>query len=414
VNEISSYNPRIHWFAVLTALSTLALIGVGGVVTSEGVGMAVPDWPNTYGYNMFFFPVSHWVGGILWEHSHRLVASGVGFLTLVLCIWLFGRSGRGFLRFGLSPLFGLVGCWAYFRAEPRLQDAVLLFSLSIFAFVVSLVWPRCEPSRRTLRRMGVIALVGVILQGVLGGLRVTLLADQIGIIHASVAQLFFVFMCSIALLSSKAWNRVQSQVQGRGVPRWLAVAMVCLTVLIFGQLILGASMRHQHAGLAVSEFPLIAHGKVWPATDEASIDQLNRDRIDYREFNPITKNQILLHMTHRLTAFGIFTLAGLLVFGALRSLPQGHGLGNALIIWFAVICLQAVLGAATVWSNKAADIATLHVVLGAVALALGGLLSIIASRLAWAIPARSSESVEPSSHEALPNPASTSMAHSLF
>ena len=84
----TNFNPWLHRFAVLTALATLALLGVGGLVTSHGVGMAVPDWPTTYGYNMFFFPISKWTGGIFYEHSHRLVASGVGLLTTLLAVWL--------------------------------------------------------------------------------------------------------------------------------------------------------------------------------------------------------------------------------------------------------------------------------------------------------------------------------------
>ena len=71
--------PRgLHRFAVFTAVATLGLLGIGGLVTSHGAGMAVPDWPNTYGSNMFLFPVSRWVGGVLYEHAHRLFASGVG------------------------------------------------------------------------------------------------------------------------------------------------------------------------------------------------------------------------------------------------------------------------------------------------------------------------------------------------
>ena len=68
------YHPWLHRFAVLTAVATLFLICVGGVVTSKGVGLAVPDWPTTYGYNPFTFPISKWVGGVFYEHSHRLVA----------------------------------------------------------------------------------------------------------------------------------------------------------------------------------------------------------------------------------------------------------------------------------------------------------------------------------------------------
>src|SRR6516164_10283228 len=84
----------LHRFALLTAVAAFLLLGVVGLVTSHGVGMAVPDWPNTYGYNMFLFPVSKWVGGVFYEHSHRLSASAVGLLTTVLALWLYGRNAR--------------------------------------------------------------------------------------------------------------------------------------------------------------------------------------------------------------------------------------------------------------------------------------------------------------------------------
>src|SRR4051794_41265014 len=90
----SAHNRWLHRYAVLTALSTVVLIGIGGLVTSHGVGMAVPDWPTTYGYNMFFFPISQWVGGIFYEHTHRLVASVVGLLVVALTRWLGGRASR--------------------------------------------------------------------------------------------------------------------------------------------------------------------------------------------------------------------------------------------------------------------------------------------------------------------------------
>src|SRR5262245_858899 len=95
----AAVNPWLHRFAVLTAFATLILIVIGGLVTSHGVGMAVPDWPNTYGYNMFLFPFSKWVGGILYEHSHRLTASFVGVLTTVLALWLWARETKGKNRF---------------------------------------------------------------------------------------------------------------------------------------------------------------------------------------------------------------------------------------------------------------------------------------------------------------------------
>ena len=85
-------NPWLKRFAAFTALSTLGLIVIGGLVTSHGAGMAVPDWPTTYGYNMFLFPISQWVGGIFYEHTHRLVASGVGLLTTILAVWLWVKE----------------------------------------------------------------------------------------------------------------------------------------------------------------------------------------------------------------------------------------------------------------------------------------------------------------------------------
>src|ERR1700758_1995058 len=89
-----STSPWLHRFSVFTAVAILALVGAGGLVTSHGAGMAVPDWPTTYGYNMFFFPVSQWVGGIFYEHTHRLMASLVGLLVVGLTRWLGGAPSR--------------------------------------------------------------------------------------------------------------------------------------------------------------------------------------------------------------------------------------------------------------------------------------------------------------------------------
>jgi cytochrome c oxidase assembly protein subunit 15 len=94
----STNNPWLHRFAALTALATLWLVAAGGLVTSQGVGMSVPDWPNTYGYNMFLFPPSKWVGGIFYEHTHRLIASGVGLMTITLMGWLWIAESRRWLR----------------------------------------------------------------------------------------------------------------------------------------------------------------------------------------------------------------------------------------------------------------------------------------------------------------------------
>ncbi|MBL9139648.1 MAG: COX15/CtaA family protein [Verrucomicrobiales bacterium] len=317
-------NPGNRWlarYAILVAAATLGLIGLGGLVTSHGAGMAVPDWPTTYGYNMFLFPISQWVGGIFYEHTHRLYASVVGLLTVILAVWL------------------------QFRAADR-----------------------------RLARWGWVAVGLVIIQGVLGGLRVSLMKDQIGILHASLAQAFLVLLSLLALGVAPAWRSWTSHTAGFRSPSLAVTHRLWLltTVLVFAQLLLGAAMRHQHAGLAVPDFPL-AYGRVWPPTDPEFLQQVNAARIDTRDFHAITANQIYLHMGHRALAF---VVASLMVISGLRlrrDFGKRSGPGRWGTAWIVLVTVQMLLGASTVWSNKAADIATLHVLVGACCLTMGAI-----------------------------------------
>ena len=373
----SRHNSSLHRFAVFTAVATLGLIGIGGLVTSHGAGMAVPDWPNTYGYNMFFFPVSQWAGGIFYEHTHRLVASGVGLLTVVLALWLYGRNARPFMRWaGLSLL---VAGGATVAAMPRRWADGLVLVLTGVAFLgASAVWPRCEPSAKWLRRLGLAAFFVVVLQGVLGGLRVVLFKDAIGIFHAALAQLFFVLICAIALFTSRWW-----QTQPTGIPSALnaqrSTLFLLSTVLILCQLTLGAAMRHQHAGLAIPDFPL-AYGKLWPAMDASSVAHYNQQRIEIVAAKPITAVQIGLQMIHRLLAAAILGAVAFATWSTWRAVGGKVSLSRLAAVWLGLILTQVILGAATIWSNKAADVATAHVLVGALSLALGAILSIISSR----------------------------------
>lgn len=317
----SQDNPWLHRFALLTAAATLFLIWLGGLVTSHGAGMAVPDWPTTYGYNMFFFPISRWVGGIFYEHSHRLVASGIGFLTVILTVWL---------------------------------------------------WLKEE--RRWLRRLGYVALFAVVLQGVLGGLRVTQMKDVIGVFHATLAQMFFALLCSIAMFTSRWWRTYSEPSRerlGGGINR---NAFAIVTGLILAQLIIGATMRHQHAGLAIPDFPA-AYGKVWPAMDADSVARYNQARGELTATNPITTFQIGVQMVHRFMALAILLLVAWLAGVARRARP-GTALSKGAALWLCLILVQAALGAFTIWTNKAADVATAHVAIGALSLMTGVLLSI--------------------------------------
>lgn len=372
-------NPWLHRFALLTAFATFCLVGVGGLVTSHGVGMAVPDWPNTYGYNMFLFPISKWVGGVFYEHSHRLAASAVGLLTTVLALWLYGRNARPLMRWGGAFLFALSGL-TLLGAPGHSADGLLLAMVGLVAFGASWVWPRCDANAKWLRRLGLIGFAAVVLQGVLGGLRVVLLKDQIGIFHATLAQLFFALCCAMALFTSRWWqNRVMAReraeegAQSNGTLAWLLTG---ITALILCQLILGATMRHQHAGLAIPDFPL-AYGKVWPATEPPLIAQYNQHRLEITALNPITAFQIILQMVHRLMAVLIVALLSACVWLAHRRSAGNSNLRTLCWGWLGLILVQALLGAATIWSNKAADVATAHVLVGALSLAFGAMLSIM-------------------------------------
>ncbi len=310
---------------MLNAVTTFLLIGLGGLVTSHEAGMSVPDWPTTYGYNMFLFPVDKWVGGIFYEHSHRLLASVVGFLTTLLAIFI----------------------W--------LKD-----------------------SRKWLHWLGIAAFLLVILQGILGGLRVRWQLNWLGVPHGAVAQTFLVLTCAIALCLSRWWQNLETA-KLVSVPRGLRKHIFYVTLLIFIQLLIAATMRHQHAGLAISDFPL-AHGKIWPDTTPTTIASYNAQRTEMNGENPITAFQVNLQMVHRLVAYTIFLGVAAAAFLARKKLGGGDALTKFAFFWLILLSLQIVLGAATIWSNKAADVTTLHVMVGAAALLTGALWCLMAAR----------------------------------
>jgi len=323
------------------------------MVTSKNVGLAVPDWPTTFGYNMFLFPVSKWVGGILFEHTHRLMGSIVGFLTIILAVWL----------------------WL-------------------------------GEDRRWVRNLGVIALGGVILQGILGGLRVTMMKDEIGIFHACIAQAFLGLLVFIALVTTKFWRLLVNgthAVEG-GAPATpgldypmrmpgsqelaspsltglapIKALAIAITIAIYVQLALGATMRHQHRDLAILDFPT-ANGAWIPDTGAAALAKINTWR-DTRGLSSVTAFQIWLQMVHRFLAFMI--AIGVIAFciRVRRDAPRLAALKRLSIFWVTLVGCQVALGAWTIWSNKAADVATAHVALGAVMLSFGVSISAICWRI---------------------------------
>jgi cytochrome c oxidase assembly protein subunit 15 len=207
---MTPFDPWRHRFAVLTAVSTLALIFIGGLVTSTGSGLAVPDWPLSYG--MLMPPM---VGGVFYEHGHRMAASFVGFLTLVLAVWTW-RSER----------------------------------------------------RRGVRRLGWLALFAVMTQGLLGGLTVLfLLPTPISVTHACLAQTFLCLTVALAYSTSREWlSAAPRTIDAAGV----RTAAFTAAAVVYTQLVLGALMRHRGAGLAIPDFPL-AFGRLIPSLEDARV-----------------------------------------------------------------------------------------------------------------------------------------------
>jgi cytochrome c oxidase assembly protein subunit 15 len=201
-SRANRYQPVTHYVALLAALFTLPLLFVGGSVTTYGVGMAVPDWPSTFGINMFIYNFWNAPFGVQVEHTHRLYGAAVGLATMVVMGWL------------------------------------LAFD-----------------SRRYMKVLGVVALVVVITQGILGGTRVTQVSTFLAAVHGCLGQAFFGLMVAIAVLTGRRWVEAgTSQADATG----LRLASATMLVLVYAQVVVGAWFRHFRTLEALTTHGLIA------------------------------------------------------------------------------------------------------------------------------------------------------------
>jgi cytochrome c oxidase assembly protein subunit 15 len=280
----------LHGFAKFLAGCTVLLILAGSLVTSHGAGLSVPDWPTSYGWNMFTFPPSMWVANIFYEHVHRLVASSVGVLTMVL----------------------VIGLWVTER--PR--------------------W---------LRWVGVATLGAVVSQGALGGLTVLfLLPPAVSTAHAALAEIFFCLTVSIALFTSPGWNKPSAPIED---PRLRRIATLT-TVLVFCQILVGATMRHTGAGLAIPDFPLM-FGHLIPDHWSAGI---------------------AVHFAHRVGAALVAMAAVSTAVYIRRQYKNRAELASPALLLLRLIVVQVTLGASVVVSKLNPWVNSLHVVVGALVL----------------------------------------------
>jgi cytochrome c oxidase assembly protein subunit 15 len=293
----------LHRFAKFVVASTVLLILAGSLVTSHDAGLSVPDWPTSYGWNMFTFPPRMWVANIFYEHGHRLIASSVGFLMIVLAVWLWVK-------------------------EPR----------------------------RWLRWFGVAALAAVIAQGLLGGLTVLfLLPPAVSTAHAALAEIFFCMTVAIALFTSSGWMRGFDLEADRlpvdpVAPTALPLRRLATltTVLIFAQILVGATMRHTGAGLAIPDFPWM-FGHLIPDHWDA---------------------KIAVHFAHRVGAVIVaIAVLSTAIYIWRRDINRVE-LANPALKLILLTIVQMTLGALTIITARNPWINSVHVVCGALVLTM--------------------------------------------
>jgi cytochrome c oxidase assembly protein subunit 15 len=198
-----------HRWALALACATFPLVWVGGLVTTTDAGMAVPDWPSTYGYNLFLYPWTTWLAApwdLFVEHGHRLLGATVGIMTIVL---------------------------------------------------LALLWRSDE--RRWMRWLGVAALALVVLQGVLGGMRVRLDERTLAMLHGCIGPLFFAATVAIVVFTSKGWRagaNSSANAPCRITAAHIRRLAIVTCILVYLQIVIGAVLRHVPAGADPATFAM--------------------------------------------------------------------------------------------------------------------------------------------------------------
>lgn len=316
-----AFRSGLSRYAIFVACAVSLLILKGALVTSHDAGLSVPDWPTSYGENMFLFPPSLWIGPIFYEHVHRLLASGVGLLTVVLAVWVGVVESRRWVR------------WLTFGA------------------------------------LGV-----VIVQGVLGGLTVLLqLPTAVSAAHGVLGQTFFILTIIIAYSQTREWFERRKESQPADWKPFFRVVVIVLG-LIYLQLIVGAVMRHAGAGLAVPDFPTMG-GSWWPSFAAEWIDGINRTR-QARGLAAVDAVQIGLHLFHRL--WGV--CVALAVVWAVVKVRRWSGASARVrrnAAWLSgLVLVQFTLGIVSVLTHRDPFLTSFHVLGGALTLALTVLLAL--------------------------------------
>jgi len=280
----------LHRFAVVAAAATFVLVFAGGLVTSTGSAMAVPSWPLDAGH---LIP-QQWGAGVLFEWGHRAIAGTVSILTLTLALWVWIAERRAWVRYTALAALGLV-----------------------------------------------------VTQAVLGGMTVLFdLPLTLAVAHAMTGQAFFCLMVAIALFTNPRWQ-VTAPVAATSERASLTPLAATTTGIIYLQIIVGALMRHMHAGLAIPDFPL-AFGRLVP---------------------PMFSLPIAINFAHRCGAVIVTAMVLWTVARVLRQYGDEPALRRPALGLLVLLAIQIGLGAATILSRRAVIPTTSHVAVGAAVLA---------------------------------------------
>ena len=313
----------------LLVISTLLLIFAGALVKSHEVGLSVPDWPTSYGYQMFSFPLNDMIGGIFYEHGHRMIATIVGLMTLILAFTIYYTDHR--------------------------------------------LW---------LKKTAFFALGLVIIQGLFGGLTVLLfLPTPVSVIHALLAQTFLMVTILISYgLSKERANRMLNESTDYKV---LIFPTYLVTSLVYIQLIIGALMRHTQSGLAIPDFPL-SGGYIIPTFNQEMLNTIQS--MQFESGLPfVTLSQIIIHYFHRIGALAVSISIGWLTWNIIQSRISNERIYRLAGFLITLLIIQITLGAFTIWSVKEPFITSIHVVNGAVILGVSTLLILRVSpaKVSW-------------------------------
>ena len=331
------------------------LIWWGAATTTKQAGMAFADWPLSLGSINPEGWLTHLVPFL--EHSHRLLGTLVGLMVLGMFSWTYLSGGnrlkRGleivFLVVLLALIFSLfVGAGAERESAER-KGRFLAMGLAggvvpFLWWIVGCLFRKWKP----LETAGALALLLVTTQAILGGMRVTEISDTLAVIHGCLAQIFFCLLIYIVLLSSQGWSTLGFVVEGKEAPILRIGGLLC-TILVFSQLIFGASMRHHHRNGLADDGILKTAGQWIPHFDDPTLTYM------------------FLHKLTALLTLGAF--AGFLGWAVMSS-SKNRPVNRHLAWIFGLVLVQVALGVLVIWTGKNFWVTNFHVLNGLGILAL--------------------------------------------